>query len=235
MKDQKELRGGSLHWWPPRQDLVVLYKANPLRFDYFDRYVRNWSGLKVLDVGCGGGYACEYLARRQAVVAGTDILEAALLEARAHAAQQDLQIDYRLSAAERLDCDDDAMDAVTCFDVLEHIPDKQTALREIYRVLKPGGWLFFDTLNKTFRSRLLIIWLGEIITRLIPRGTHDWRYFITPSDLRRCLEAQGFVRVEFAGIRLGWRQRAEGGLPAKILPEGGTAIIYFGAARKPTR
>jgi 2-polyprenyl-6-hydroxyphenyl methylase/3-demethylubiquinone-9 3-methyltransferase len=233
MMDQSELRGGSYHWWPPKKDHVILFKANPLRLDYFERFVGNWSGMKVLDVGCGGGYACEHLARCQAVVSGTDLLEESLREARDHATQSNLRIDYRLCSVERLPYDDEVMDSVTCFDVLEHIPDKQTTLSEIYRVLKPGGWLFLDTLNKTFWSKLLAIWLGEVLFRLITRGTHDWRYFISPYDLRRLLATAGFTEMQFAGIRLDWRRRNAGGLPARISPEGNAAIIYFGATMKP--
>ena len=233
MMDPCELHGGSYHWWPPKKDHVILFKANPLRFDYFERFVGNWSGMKVLDVGCGGGYACEHLARLQAVVSGTDILEGSLREAHDHAMQGNLQIDYSLCSAERLPYDDEVMDAVTCFDVLEHIPDKQTTISEIYRVLKPGGWLFLDTLNKTLCSKVLTIWLGEVLLKFIPRGTHDWQYFISPEDLRRLLETSGFTESRFAGIRLDWHQRNEGGLPTRISPEGNTAIIYFGAAMKP--
>lgn len=231
--DQTELYGGSYHWWPPRKDHVLLFKANPLRFDYFERFIGNWNGVKVLDVGCGGGYACEHLARLQALVSGTDILEESLQEARDHAIEQNLNIDYCLCTPKRLPYDDNVMDLVTCFDVLEHVLDKQKALSEIYRVLKPGGSLFFDTLNKTFWSKLLTIWLGEIFIRFIPRGTHDWRHFISRDDLQRLLESQGFAKIEFAGIRFEWRRWADGGLPAKISPEGNTAIIYFGVAMKP--
>ena len=153
MMVHKDLHGGSTNWWPPSGDHVILYKANPLRFEHFDRYLNGWDGVKVLDVGCGGGYACEYLARRQAVVFGTDILEESLQEARSHAAQENLKIDYRLCTPDRLPFNNQEMDVVTCFDVLEHIPDKERTLSEIHRVLKPGGWLFFDTLNKTFLAQ----------------------------------------------------------------------------------
>ena len=211
---------------------MILYKANPLRFEHFDRFLDGWNGVKVLDVGCGGGYACEYLAGRQAVVFGTDILEASLREARAHAAQEHLKIDYRLCTTERLPFNDQEMDVVTCFDVLEHIPDKGRTLGEIDRVLKPGGWLFFDTLNKTFLARLGVIWLGEIILRFIPRGTHHWPLFIRPKDLKVLLETTGFVKVEFAGIKFDWKAWAKIGLPARVASRGNTTIIYFGAARK---
>ena len=127
----------------------------------------------------------------------------------------------------------EVMDSVTCFDVLEHIPDKGTTLSEIYRVLQPGGWWFLVTLNKTFRSRLLIIWCGEVFFRLVPRGTHDWRYFVGRESLRRLMEASGFTETRFAGIRPDRRRRNKGRLPVRISPEGNTSICYFGAAVKP--
>jgi 2-polyprenyl-6-hydroxyphenyl methylase/3-demethylubiquinone-9 3-methyltransferase len=228
----KASHGGSTVWWPPRGDHVVLYKANPLRFAYFDRFIGSWEGVKVLDVGCGGGYACEFLARRQAEVFGTDIMAESIEQARDHAAQEKLFIQYHLCTAERLPFADHTMDAVTCVDVLEHVPDKTRLLGEISRVLKPGGWLFLDTFNKTFLSKLIIIWLGEILIRFIPRGTHHWPLFIRPADLRRLLEKSGFASVDFAGIRFAGKGREKGQLPVAISPTGRTRIIYFGAARK---
>jgi 2-polyprenyl-6-hydroxyphenyl methylase / 3-demethylubiquinone-9 3-methyltransferase len=211
---------------------VILYKANPIRFEHFDRYLGGWNGVKVLDVGCGGGYACEYLAQRKAIVSGTDILEDSLREARAHAAQENLKIDYRLCTPDRLPFNDQEMDVVTCFDVLEHIPDKGRTLSEIYRVLKPNGWLFFDTINNTFWARLVVIWLGEIFLRFVPRGTHYWHLFIRPDNLEHLLETLGFTRVDIAGIQFDWPSRSKGGFPARVAFNRNTAIIYFGTARK---
>jgi 2-polyprenyl-6-hydroxyphenyl methylase / 3-demethylubiquinone-9 3-methyltransferase len=231
--DRRELHGGSYHWWPPKKDHVILFRANPLRLDYFERFVGNWCGMKVLDVGCGGGYASEHLARRQAIVYGTDILEESLREARDHAMQGNLRIDYSMCSAEQLPYDDEVMDSVTCFEVLEHVADKQRTLSEIYRVLRPGGWLLLDTLNKTVWSKVVTIWLGEVLLRLIPRGTHDWSCFISPEDLQRLMETAGFKETRFAGIRPDWRRRNDGGLPVRITPEGNTAIAYFVATMKP--
>jgi 2-polyprenyl-6-hydroxyphenyl methylase/3-demethylubiquinone-9 3-methyltransferase len=233
LKQPPDLHGGSTSWWPPRGGHVILYKANPLRFEYFDRFLEEWRGLNVLDVGCGGGYVCEYLAERRAVVFGTDILEESLLEARAHAARGQLNIEYRLCTAERLPFNDQEMDAVICVDVLEHIPDKGHFLGEIERVLKPGGWFFFDTLNKTPLSRLGVICFGEILFRFLPRGTHYWHLFVSPDDLKQLLENAGFSKPEFAGIRFDWKARGRIGLPVRVAYPGNTTIIYFGAARKP--
>jgi 2-polyprenyl-6-hydroxyphenyl methylase / 3-demethylubiquinone-9 3-methyltransferase len=232
LKAKPDLHGGSYNWWPPRGDHLVLYKANPLRFEYFDHFMAGWDGVKVLDVGCGGGYACEYLAQRKAIVYGTDILEESLREARAHAEQENLKIDYRLCTPDRLPFNDQEMDALTCVDVLEHITDKRHTLSEIHRVLKPGGWLFFDTANKTFWSKLGVIWLGEIILRFVPRGTHHWHLFIRPEHIRPLLETLGFSRVDFAGLKFDWPARSKGRFPVRVASKGNTAIIYFGAARK---
>jgi 2-polyprenyl-6-hydroxyphenyl methylase / 3-demethylubiquinone-9 3-methyltransferase len=192
------------------------------------------NGIKVLDVGCGGGYTCEFLARRQAVVFGADILEESLGVARSHAMQENLKIEYRLCTPQRLPFDDHTMDVVTCFDVLEHIPGKDQTLCEIFRVLKPGGWLFFDTFNKTFWSKLFIIWFGEIVLRFIPRQTHHWDLFIRPEDLKLLLDTSGFEKMEIAGTKFDWHRRTKGEFPAKISSKKNTAIIYFGATRKPT-
>ena len=233
MKDQGELFGGSYHWWPPEKDHIFLFKANPLRLDYFESFIRSWNGVKILDVGCGGGYTCEARAQRQAVVFGTDIMEESLRQARDHAVQENLSIDYRLCTPEKLPFDDAEMDAVTCFDVLEHVHDKQMLLSEIYRVLKPGGWFFLDTLNKTFRAKVLTIWLGEILCRFIPRRTHDWQYFISLQDLQRLAKTVGFGDIKFAGIQLDLRRRNKNSLPVRISLQGSTSIIYFGTTMKP--
>lgn len=232
--EQKELAGGSYQWWPPRDDHVILFKLNPLRFEFFDRYIPAWERVRVIDVGCGGGYACEYLARRGAVVNGTDLLTESLAEARRHAVENGLEIDYRVCTTRRLPFDNDSADVITCFDVLEHVADKPRLISEIHRILKPGGWLFMDTFTKSFWSRLVIVWLGEIIVRFIKRGTHDWRLFINPVDLNCLLEVAGFREIEFAGIR-STRRRLPGELPVRILPGGNKAIIYFAAAQKPVK
>lgn len=233
MVDQRELHGGSFHWWPPVKDHVILFRANPLRLDYFESFIGSWAGIKVLDVGCGGGYACEHLAHRRAVVFGTDIMEESLQEANRHAVENSLRIEYRRCSPTHLPYEDNVMDVVTCFDVLEHIPDKQTTLREIYRVLKPGGWLCFDTINKTLLSKAVVIWLGEVLLRFIPQGTHGWSLFVSPFDLQRFLEGCGFTQVRSAGIQSDLRRRNEGRLPVRISPRGNKAIMYFGVATKP--
>ncbi len=230
--EENKYRGGAVNWWPPTGDHVFLYKLNTLRFEYFDSFMESWKEKSVLDVGCGGGYASEHLARRGASVFGTDIMKESLGQARVHAAAENLRIEYRLCTPERLPFDDNTMDAVTCFDVLEHIPDKERILREIGRVLKPGGLFFYDTFSKTFLSKLSIIWIGEIIGRFIPRYTHNWSWFICPEDLKCLLEKNGFNVIEHAGVK---RRKKEGEIkraPVIVTPKGNRSIIYFGAASR---
>jgi 2-polyprenyl-6-hydroxyphenyl methylase / 3-demethylubiquinone-9 3-methyltransferase len=224
--------GGTDKWWPPTGGNRFLFKLNRLRFEYFDRFVPDWKGKKVLDVGCGGGYVCETLAGRGATVLGTDIMADALEQARAHAQEERLSIGYHLCTPGKFPFEDGSMDAVTCFDVLEHVEDKEPTLREIRRVLKPGGWFFFDTFSKTFWSRLILIWLGEIVVRFIERGTHYWPWFIRPDELAVMLEKIGFSGVEYGGIKRAPKALPKRSPPVTVTPGGNTSIIYFGSARR---
>jgi len=217
-------------WWPPRRGYAILKRANSLRFAYFSRYVPSWEGVKVLDVGCGGGYTCEYLARRRAIVFGTDISAGSLDAARNHAAQISLRIDYRLADPQSLPFESGEMDVVTCLEVLEHIPDVGPTLVEIHRVLKPSGRVFFDTVNRTFWSRIIAIWAGETVLRLIERGTHDWRLFKKPEEIEDYLRRCGFGEIELGGLRLKFLPWDKGGLPLRVSRSGNMSVVYFGSA-----
>lgn len=189
-------------WWDETATIAPLKRLNPLRFDYFDRVVPDWRGLRVLDVGCGGGFTCEFLARRGAQVWGVDQSQPCIAAARDHARRVDLPITYAQGVAEQLPLPANHVDVVVCVDVLEHVVNPARAVAEISRVLKPGGLFCFDTLNRTWRSRLVMIWLLEIILRQIPVGIHDWHKFITPAELEAMLVQVGFGRVTMDGFNL---------------------------------
>lgn len=215
-------------WWRPGSPLNVLRSMNPHRFRFFDRFQPDWRGVKVLDVGCGGGFTCEFLAARGAVVSGIDQSAATLDAAIRHAKESGLAIDYKLGVGERLPYPDASFDAVTCVDVLEHVADLEKTLSEIQRVLKPGGRFYFDTINKTLKSRFVMIWLLERITKQIPRGTHDWNMFIPPRTLLQALAGTGFEKPELAGFDIKGIENSA--VKAEI--NDNLSVMYIGTAVK---
>jgi len=190
------------HWWNETATVYPLRHLNPLRFQYFDRTIPHWEGLRVLDVGCGGGYTCEFLARRGAKVWGIDPSAACIEAAQSHAKQELLSIRYCQGAGEQLPFGDRTFDIVTCVDVLEHVDSPSQTLAEIGRVLKPGGLFCFDTINRTWQSRLVMIWLLEDLLHEIPQGIHDWHQFITPKELTHLLHKTDFSSVQIHGFNL---------------------------------
>ncbi|MEO1388421.1 MAG: bifunctional 2-polyprenyl-6-hydroxyphenol methylase/3-demethylubiquinol 3-O-methyltransferase UbiG [Cyanobacteria bacterium J06634_6] len=189
-------------WWQQSATVAPLNRLNPLRFQFFDRYISDWRSLRVLDVGCGGGFTCEFLARRGAKVTGIDQSMACIKAASNHAIETGLTIDYQQSQAEQLPFDDALFDVVICVDVLEHVESPSQTLAEISRVLKPGGQFCFDTINRTWRSKLVMIWLLENTLRQIPQGVHDWHKFVTPAELTEMLEKQNMSVQQITGFDL---------------------------------
>ncbi|MGB3492788.1 MAG: bifunctional 2-polyprenyl-6-hydroxyphenol methylase/3-demethylubiquinol 3-O-methyltransferase UbiG [Elainellaceae cyanobacterium] len=203
IKNDLEFYDRTAHqWWDKTADIYALNQLNPARFSYFERLISDWSGLHVLDVGCGGGYSCEVLAKKGAIATGIDQSHACIEAAQHHAMQMALPIAYQHGHAERLPFADHQFDVVVCVDVLEHVSDWQQTVREIFRVLKPGGIFCFDTINKTDVSRLILITLLENILRKIPAGVHDWEQFIPPNELSRFLTQTGFASVTMNGFDL---------------------------------
>lgn len=189
-------------WWKEDEKIYALYHLNQPRFEFFDCYVPNWQGLKALDVGCGGGFTCEFMAQRGVIVSGIDQSVKCITKAQEHALISKLQIDYQHGFAEKLPYGDRTFDVVVCVDVLEHVADLCKTLKEIYRVLKPNGLFFFDTINRNFKSKLIMIWLLENILQEIPCGIHDWKRFIKPEELIDLMHAHGFTGIEIKGFNI---------------------------------
>lgn len=228
-------------WWDGGAKIYALHHLNAPRFDYFDRHIPNWTGLTVLDVGCGGGFTCEFLAQRGAVVHGVDQSHHCIAKAKEHAASSELAIAYQHGYSESLPYEADSFDVVTCVDVLEHVAHLQQSLVEIYRVLKPGGMFCFDTINRTFRSKLILIWLLEDVLRLIPSGVHDWQKFIKPVELTQMMQSMEFNCVEIKGFNVFGTNlqeniaalryyQATGGFRIQVNDD--TSVMYIGKAIK---
>ena len=189
------------NWWDGSQRFLrLLHNLVPARLSHFDEVVGTWHGKTVLDLGCGGGFMAEALAKRGATVIGVDPIEAAIAAAEAHAGQEGLAIDYRVGSGEAIPLADRSVDCVVCVDVLEHVADVDRVLDEIARVLKPGGLFLFDTINRTMLAAFMIVHIGESVLRLLPRGTHDPAKFIKPSELSAKLVARGLSVGSLVGF-----------------------------------
>ncbi len=189
-------------WWDKNSKIYALYYLNQPRFQFFDRYIPQWQGLKVLDVGCGGGFSCEFMAKKGTITYGIDSSAKCIETAQRHSCKNGLDINYKVGVAESLPYQDNTFDVVICVDVLEHVSDYRQVVSEIYRVLKPGGIFFYDTINRNFQSRLMMIWLMENLLRLIPLGVHDWDKFIQPEELKELMVSLNFIEVEMKGFDL---------------------------------
>ena len=217
------------NWWDGSQRFLrLLHNLVPARLSHFDEVIGTWHGTTVLDLGCGGGFMSEALAKRGATVIGIDPVAAAVEAARAHAADAGLAIDYRIGGGEAIPLADRSVDCVVCVDVLEHVADLDRVLDEIARVLKPGGLFLFDTINRTRLAALVIVHLGESVLGLLPRGTHDPAKFIKPSELSAKLVARGLSVGQIVGLGpCGLNRRFD--LTFGRLPS--VQIMYAGHAR----
>ncbi len=188
-------------WWDPDGEFRTLHEINPLRVAYIERQVGALDGKKLLDIGCGGGILAEALAQRGARVTGIDVAAAALDVARLHLHDSQLEIDYRLATAEDFAAEHAAgFDVVTCLEMLEHVPDPDSVIAAAARLLKPGGRLVLSTINRNPKAFALAIVGAEYLLRLLPRGTHDYRNFIKPSELAASLRAVGLRPVDLSGV-----------------------------------
>jgi 2-polyprenyl-6-hydroxyphenyl methylase/3-demethylubiquinone-9 3-methyltransferase len=172
-------------WWDPNSEFKPLHEINPLRLDYIDR-LAHIAGKTVLDVGCGGGILSESMAERGAAVTGIDLGDKALKVAKLHLLESGKQVNYRKIAVEELAREQPHhYDVVTCMEMLEHVPNPASTVKACAQLAKPGGWVFFSTINRNPKSYLFAVIGAEYVLNLLPRGTHDYAKFIKPSELAR--------------------------------------------------
>ncbi len=170
-------------WWDPNSEFKPLHDINPLRLDYIDR-LAGLDGKAVLDVGCGGGILSEAMAARGARVTGIDMGDRPLKVAQLHLLESGLTVEYRKVAVEELAVEQPQhYDIVTCMEMLEHVPDPASIVAACARLLKPGGWCFFSTINRNAKAYLFAVIGAEYVLGLLPRGTHDYSKFLKPAEL----------------------------------------------------
>jgi len=188
-------------WWDPESEFRPLHQINPLRLGWIESFVA-LSGQQVLDVGCGGGILSESMALKGAEVLGIDLSIKPLKVAQLHALEQGVEnLDYEEKAAEQLAREKPAFyDVVTCMEMLEHVPDPASIVQACATLVKPGGWVFFSTLNRNPKSFLYAIVGAEYVLKLLPKGTHEYAKFIRPSELARWLRQSGLHLQAMKGI-----------------------------------
>ncbi|NHQ84848.1 bifunctional 2-polyprenyl-6-hydroxyphenol methylase/3-demethylubiquinol 3-O-methyltransferase UbiG [Iodobacter sp. HSC-16F04] len=187
-------------WWDTESEFKPLHEINPLRIDFMQKHI-DLAGKKILDVGCGGGILAEGLARQGAQVTGIDLAEKSLKVAKLHLFESKLEVDYRCVPVEQLATDEpESYDIVTCMEMLEHVPSPASVVAACARLVKPGGWVFFSTLNRNAKSYLLAVVGAEYVLGMLPRGTHDYAKFIKPSELARMTRNAEIETVSLSGL-----------------------------------
>lgn len=198
-------------WWDPMGKFRPLHLMNPVRLDYITRQIaaeygrdlkspKPFKGLRILDIGCGGGLLAEPMARLGATVVGADAAEGNLPVARLHAEKSGLEIDYRHTTAEALVAASEQFDSVLNMEVVEHVADPLAYLTACKDLLKPGGIMLCSTLNRNPKSFAMAIVGAEYVLKWLPKGTHDWRKFLTPDELTKLLEQAGLEPVDKKGM-----------------------------------
>lgn len=201
--DQAELKKFSdlaHRWWDLASEFKPLHEINPLRLGLIDR-VANLQGKRVLDVGCGGGILSESMSRKGAEVTGIDLGEKALKVAQLHGLESGVKVEYRLISVETLASElPESFDVVTCMELLEHVPDPAAVVEACTRLLKPGGTVFFSTINRNPKAYLYAVVGAEYVLNLLPRGTHEYEKFIKPSELVGWCREAGLSNFDFKGM-----------------------------------
>ena len=187
-------------WWDPNSEFKPLHEINPLRLNFIDQTAK-LAGKKVLDVGCGGGILAESMAQRGANVSGIDMGETPLEVARLHLLESGVDVDYKRIPAEQLaEEQPESFDIVTCMEMLEHVPDPSSIIKACAKLAKPGGHLFFSTLNRNPKAYLFAIVGAEYLLKLLPKGTHEFSKFIRPAELDSWTRAAGLDTDEITGL-----------------------------------
>jgi 2-polyprenyl-6-hydroxyphenyl methylase/3-demethylubiquinone-9 3-methyltransferase len=187
-------------WWDPNAEFKPLHELNPVRLDWIDR-LAHLSGKRALDIGCGGGILSESMAVRGAKVKGVDLSSRALGVADLHSLESGVEVEYEEIAAEALAArEPGSYDVVTCMEMLEHVPDPAAIVQACAMLVKPGGWVFFSTLNRNAKAYLFAVIGAEYIARMLPRGTHDYARFIKPSELAQYVRSAQLDIAEIKGI-----------------------------------
>ena len=188
-------------WWDPDSEFWPLHAINPHRLEWIAQ-MAGLAGQQALDVGCGGGILAEAMANRGAAVLGIDLADKGLKVAALHGAQSKASVTYRHIAAEDLAAETPAaFDVVTCMEMLEHVPDPAQVVAACATLVKPGGWVFFSTINRSPLSWLVAILGAERLLKILPRGTHDFSKFIRPAELKAMAAAAGLVLRDEKGLR----------------------------------
>ncbi len=202
--DQAELDKFSAlasRWWDPNSEFKPLHAINPLRLNWITDLSGSLAGKTVVDVGCGGGILAESMAAAGATVTGIDLAEKSLKVAKLHGLESGVSVDYRTISAEDLAREQPGQfDVVTCMEMLEHVPDPASIVQACATMVKPGGWVFFSTINRNPKSFLMAIVGAEYVLRMLPRGTHQWQSFVRPSELAEAARAANLEPVRLAGM-----------------------------------
>jgi 2-polyprenyl-6-hydroxyphenyl methylase/3-demethylubiquinone-9 3-methyltransferase len=188
-------------WWDPDGEFRPLHEINPLRHDWIRQHV-SLSGLKVVDIGCGGGILAEAMAAANADVTGIDMAEGPLTVARLHQHESGAKVDYRQATAEELAAAEaGSYDVVTCLEMLEHVPDPSQVIKSCAELVKPGGHIFFSTINRNPKSFAFAIVGAEYVLKLLPAGTHEYGKFIRPSELESWARKAGLTLKDSIGMQ----------------------------------
>lgn len=214
-------------WWDPQSEFRPLHQINPLRLDWIDGLVP-LRDLRVLDVGCGGGILADSMARRGAKVMGIDLATKALRVAQLHALEtQTPGIEYREISAEAMAAEQPGQfDVVTCMEMLEHVPDPASVVRACAQLVKPGGWVFFSTINRNLKSFMLAIVGAEYVLNMIPKGTHEYAKLIQPSELASYCREAGVDVLHSRGLE-------HNPVTGRYWLSGDTSVNYMFATRRP--